>query len=45
MHGHLSVSWWCVLVQIKQNVLLKYKYMIQFLRHNSKDIFAEVSKA
>ncbi|GAB4822229.1 hypothetical protein N2152v2_009275 [Parachlorella kessleri] len=32
-------------VQIKQNVLLKYKYMIQFLRHNSKDIFAEVRAA
>lgn len=29
-------------LQIKQNVILKYKYLVTFLRQNSKDIFAEV---
>ena len=28
--------------QIKQNVLLKYKYLVTFLRQSSRDIFAEV---
>lgn len=28
--------------QIKQNVLLKYKYMVAFLKQNGKDIFTEV---